>query len=92
MWTRTANMAMLTENKHVTGLKWEVVSDHESFPAWLPAGYSFLTLSAMFNSAPEEKQSFPNILSELRCEPAIDFSPITAHLQHNTALSTLPHT
>lgn len=83
---------MLTENKHVKWMTWEVVAVHESLPAWLPAGYSFPALSETFNSAPEETQSFPNILSQLRCDPAIGFSPITTPLQQNTALSPLPHT
>lgn len=41
---------------------------------------------------PEETQSFQSILSQLRCDPATGFSPITTPLQHSTALSTLPHT
>lgn len=92
MWTVTADIAMLTEINHVNGLKWEVVAVHESLPAGLPAGYSFPTLSKILNSAPEEKQSFPNILSQLRCDPATYFCPITTLLQQNTALSALPHT
>lgn len=68
------------------------MSAHESFPACLPAGYSFPTLSQILNSAPQEKQSFPNILSQLRCEPATNFSPIATPLLHSPALSTRPHT
>lgn len=40
-------------------LKWEVVAVHESFTAWHAAGYSFPSFSEIFNSASEEKQSFP---------------------------------
>lgn len=72
------NTAILTENKHVEGLKWAVVVVHETFPDWLPAGYSFPALPQIFNSSSEEKQSFPNILSQLRCEPATSFTPITS--------------
>lgn len=79
---------MLTENNHAKmELKEEV---HQSFPARLLAGYSFLTLSEIFNHAPEEQLSIHDTLSQLRCEPATKCSPITT--QHNTVLSALPHT
>lgn len=73
-------LTMLTESNHV-----EVGS-----PGIIPS----LAPSRVFLPyyAPEEKLSVPNTLSQLRCEPATKCGPITTPLQHNTALSTLPHT
>lgn len=78
MWMR--QLTMLTESNHV-----EVGS-----PGIIPS----LAPSRVFLPyyAPEEKLSVPNTLSQLRCEPATKCGPITTPLQHNTALSTLPHT
>lgn len=37
-------------NKYVSTLKWDALAACESFPAWLPAGYSFLRPSEISNS------------------------------------------
>lgn len=86
-WMCMWRLTMQTENNHA---KMEIKEVHKSFPARLPAGYSFLTLSELFSHAPEEQLRVPNILSQLRCEPATKRSPITA--QHNTISPALPHT
>lgn len=38
-------------NKYASTLKWDALAAHESFPAWLPAGYSFLRPSEICNSS-----------------------------------------
>lgn len=43
-----------------------MVAVHESFTDWVPAGYSFPTLSEIFNSAPKGKQRSTYCLSAMR--------------------------
>lgn len=61
------------------------LGSQQGIPAWKGP-----PLPEIFNSAPQEKLGFPNMLSQLICEPATTFSPIAASQRHNTALSRLP--
>lgn len=56
------------------------------------AGYSFLTLSEIFKSAPEEKRSSPTYCLSSRVNLPPNAVPSPSLCDTNTAMSTLPHT
>lgn len=64
-------------NKYVNTPKWEVLAALELCPAWLPAGYSFPSLSEIYNSSQRRSSSFQTYCP-IRCEPDTERAPTTA--------------